>query len=105
MARERRQTREPAGEKEPKPRLTHRMAKLLEMPESALSGEPTVEFSGNGEAVVDGCKGVIEYGEGVIRLSTGRMILRFTGRNLQLRCMTAENAIITGYIQSLEFTS
>ena len=31
------------------------------------------------------------------------MVVRFTGRDLQIRCMTQESAVVTGFITSIEF--
>ena len=62
-----------------------------------------IQLISNREALVDGCKGVIEYNEDFIRLNLGNMTVRFTGRGLQLRSMSEESLIIHGFIQSLEY--
>ena len=62
-------------------------------------------MAGNRRAVVDGCHGIIEYGDDLIRLNTGSGILRFTGRNLSINCLTEDSAVVDGIILSLEFLS
>lgn len=52
---------------------------------------------------MEGCQGILEYGEDTVRLSTEGMVVRFTGRDLQIRCMTQESAVVTGFITSIEF--
>lgn len=62
-----------------------------------------IDFTGNQEALVEGCTGVIEYNDHIIRLNTDQFILKFTGRNLQVSCMTEESMIVKGFIVSLEY--
>ena len=64
-----------------------------------------MELSGNREAIVEGCKGVVEYDEGIIRLNLGKNIVRFTGTGLSIRTLTLEQAIITGNILSIDFSN
>ena len=90
----------PETEKEPG---KIRLASLLEMPVTSLSGMASLQLSGNREAVVEGCRGILEYGEQTVRLSAEGMVIRFTGRDLQIRCMTQESAVVTGFFTSIEF--
>ncbi len=83
----------------PKPRLNE----LLDIPATALSGVPQIELAGNREALVDGCQGVLEYNEAVIKLATGNMSIRFTGRDLQLKVLTHTSAVVVGFITGIEF--
>ncbi len=90
----------PPGEKQ-RPGL----GELLDIPGAARPGMMQMELSGNTEAVVDGCTGVLEYDENIIRLSGGKMTVRFMGRGLQIKALTHSSAIITGYLISIEFLS
>lgn len=78
---------------------------LFDIPRSAMPGGIQMEVSGNTEVVVDGCTGVLEYDETVIRLAGGKMNVKFTGRNLQIKVLTHDSAIIAGYILSIEFST
>lgn len=99
-----RQNRRSRREQEPpKESGKIRLASMLEMPATSLSGMASLQLSGNREAVVEGCQGILEYGEDTVRLSTEGMVIRFTGRDLQIRCMTQDSAVVTGFITSIEF--
>ena len=69
----------------------------------AVSTEAQIALSGNREALVDGCRGVLQYEDDVIRLSTGRRIVRFQGNELMIRTMQQDQLLITGTILSIDF--
>lgn len=85
--------------------IPEKFERVLELPVGALSGAVRMELSGNRRAVVDGCHGIIEYNDELIRLSTSSGIVRFTGRNLSISCLTDDNAVVEGVILSIEFLS
>ena len=80
-----------------------------------------MEVKGNHEVVLEGCRGVLEYDTdvggfggrpggfgketGVVRVRAGRMTLRFTGRCLVIRCLTADSLVVEGFITGIEFLS
>lgn len=76
---------------------------MLDIPPSALSGIPQIELAGNREAIIDGCQGVLEYDENIIKLTTGKMSVKFTGRGLQIKVLTHDSAVIEGFINNIEF--
>lgn len=76
---------------------------LLQMPQTPLAQLSQIELMSNREALVDGCKGVVEYNEDFIRLNLGSMMVRFCGRSLQLRSMSEQSVVIEGFIQSIDF--
>lgn len=80
-----------------------KIAQFLEMPEGSIHNISHIEVSGNSEAMVDGCQGVLQYDENIIRINTEKMIVKFTGKRLQIKCMTSDTAIITGVISGIEF--
>lgn len=79
------------------------LAKLLELPESTLAGGVHIELHGNREAIVEGCGGVLEYGEGIIRLVGSGMVVKFTGRELAIGGMDRSSTVVSGRILSIEF--
>lgn len=83
--------------------LIVKAAKALELPAEIFYGMAHMELSGNREIVIDGCKGVLEYDENVIRLNTGALSVRFLGHNLSIRSFTRDTAVVEGYISSIEF--
>ena len=62
-----------------------------------------VELLSDREAVVDGCRGILEYSECCIRLCTGAVTVRFTGEGLQMRNFGSLGAVVEGRIRSVEF--
>lgn len=66
-------------------------------------GGSHIELLGNREAVVEGCGGILEYDDDVVRVRAGRLIVRFTGRNLKIRCMTADSLVVEGFLCGMEF--
>lgn len=102
----RKRSRKPAGpgKKAPGGKKPFLLAKGLEEPAAAFLAPVRVELLGNRQAVVDGCKGIIEYSDSCIRLSTSRLILRFTGTGLEIRALTESSAIVEGTILSVEYS-
>jgi sporulation protein YqfC len=75
----------------------------LELPSGIFAGLAHLELSGNREAIIEGCKGVLEYDENLVRINTGKMIIRFLGRGLTIRNLTEDSAVIEGYITTIEY--
>ncbi len=67
--------------------------------------EPKIEILGNREIVIDGCKGVVEYGENIIKLSLGENILTLTGSELVINSFDSGIAVIIGQIGDISFIS
>lgn len=76
---------------------------LSEITEKVSRDVPYIEMLGGGEAVVDGCKGVLEYTEDTIALNAGACVLRFQGKNLTIRAYSESQTEIYGDISSVEF--
>jgi len=84
-------------------RVEQRVERALEMPPGAISGGAHMEFYGNRQVTVEGCRGVLEYDEDAVRLSTDTGIVRFTGRSLSLTCLSGDSAVISGFILTVAF--
>ncbi len=82
-----------------------RLDRALELPAGTLSGGAHIELNSNREAVVDGCKGIIDYGEESVRLNIGNGSVTFSGRGLMLKNLTDKEAILVGHIQRIDFDS
>ena len=52
---------------------------------------------------VEGCKGVLEYDEDMVKLNLGKMILQVRGRDLNIKGLTDDAAVLEGYFLSIEF--
>lgn len=62
-----------------------------------------MEFRGNREVVLEDCRGILEYDTDVIRVRVGKRVVRFTGRGLSIRCMTADSMVVEGFLTGMEF--
>ena len=98
---QKKQNREP----EAHGKLGASLARVLLLPESSLTGSVRIECNANSEAVVEGCGGILEYHDALIRLTAGKMVLRFTGRGLSIGGMSQGCAVVTGIIESIEFVT
>ena len=83
--------------------LRERIESRLELPVGVLTAAPRIELYGNRRAIVENCRRVLECTEERLCLRTAVGILRFTGEALCLHCRTAECAVVTGKLLSLEF--
>ena len=77
--------------------------RLCELP--PLTGAPCIELNGNREAVIEGCRGVLEYTTECIRINTAGMVLVLSGRELNLRCISDSALIVDGFLTGLEFST
>ena len=62
-----------------------------------------MEVNGNREVILEGSRGVVEYGENSIKINTGKYIISFQGRGLHIKCMTDCDIVIHGFITSIEY--
>lgn len=72
------------------------------MNEQAIIG-PRIELVGNRRVIIDGCDGIIDYGEDMVKARLGRLTVQINGRSLKLKVLTDTKAIVEGYISSLEY--
>lgn len=70
-----------------------------------FADEPKIEMLGNREMIVDGCKGVVEYNETLIKLSLGENVLSLSGDNLIIKSFDSSVAVISGQICDISFVS
>ncbi len=84
-------------------RIVDAISRSFDLPQDALGCYAHIEISGNSEVLVDGCQGVLEYGDCTIALNTGRLTVRICGGELTVVSMQNGQAIIKGVITSVEF--
>jgi sporulation protein YqfC len=53
--------------------------------------------------LVENHKGVLEYGETVMRISCGKMVIRIEGVGLELDAMSLDAVAVTGKIKSVTY--
>lgn len=81
------------------------MGEQADLPAQLLPGFSHVELFQNRQAVVEGVKGVLGYGESQIQLNIGAMVLTFQGADLCIRSFQAEQLILTGTIAEISFNA
>ena len=84
-------------------KLAKKIVSEIDAPVAAISGMSHIEISGGSEAVIQGCQGIIEYGDELIRLSLGRSSVLFRGKGLIMKSYSIEQIIIEGAFLSIEF--
>lgn len=79
------------------------LKKLPSLCKDIMVAAPFLQFNSNKEVTLDGCRGILEYQKEIIRVNTGKMVVAFKGRNLNIKCLTTSSVVIGGYITSVEF--
>ena len=80
----------------------NRINDMLEIPKEVYSNEPKLIITGFNEAIIENYKGILEYEDYYIRISTHIGCVNINGYNLKLEKMTEDNIKITGKIESLD---
>lgn len=89
--------------KKKQPKDGRGLASCLQVPAAVLPGLSHMEINGNREVVVDGCNGILEYDTEIVRIKTGKLIVKFCGRGLTIKCLTADSLVVEGFVTGIEF--
>lgn len=79
------------------------LAEILELPKDIMLDLPKITMVGNLQIYIENHKGILEYTNNRIRINTKDGVLRIIGKNLVLKNIIAEEIIIVGEINQLEF--
>lgn len=74
----------------------------FELPIGSLASTARIEIADNRRAWVEGCQGILEYDNTVIRLATGSGVVRFEGGDLSVTCLNDAAAVVAGLIARVE---
>ena len=74
----------------------------LDLPGEQLPGEVLVEILGKNRVLIERHRGVREYSPDRIGVNVRYGVVQISGSGLQLRCMTRDQLVITGCIESVE---
>lgn len=80
----------------------NKIDKMLDLPKEIYSNIPKISILGFDEMVIENYKGILEYEEFFVRISTYIGIVNINGYNLKLENMTDEDIKVTGKIESFE---
>lgn len=94
--------------REKKPRqslisLGERLARMFELPPDMLGNKPKVTAVGRGEVLIENFKGIMDFGDGMVRINTGNGVIRITGSSITIREITSEAIIIGGKISNIDY--
>lgn len=84
--------------------ITKKFTEEMQLPDSAVTDSFRIEFRGNTDVVIEGCKGIIEYEESCIALNLGKNIVRFCGADLEINSFSEEQAILKGTVVVMEYS-
>jgi sporulation protein YqfC len=80
-----------------------RFSSLISAPVKAAAAEVYLEVTNNREVKIEGLKRILKYEKNSIRIAVKNMSILFCGRNLSIKCLTADSLIVEGFITGIEF--
>ena len=85
------------------------MADNIKMQSDALKNSVSklgvrTEICGNRSVTVDGCAGVIDYTDEILRLNAGRMEIAVSGKDLRIAAFTEDSVVVEGLINSVNYS-
>ena len=82
-----------------------KVSKFLEIPREVISNIPKITITGFDEVFIENFKGILEYEDFFVRISTSLGNININGFNLKLNQMTDNDIFVTGKIENLDFES
>lgn len=82
-----------------------KLDEILEIPIELSTNTPKVTVVGFEKILIENYKGILEYQEYFVRLSTYIGIININGFGLNLEEMTKDDLLVTGKIDSIDFES
>ena len=83
--------------------IQSRLNRLLEIPQEISTNLPKITVIGFKQILIENYKGILEYQDFYIRISTYIGILNINGNKLYLEEMTTDDLMVTGNIESIDF--
>lgn len=84
-------------------RKLNKINEFLEIPREIISKVPKITVVGFDEILIENFKGILEYEEFFVRISTHIGNVNINGFNLKLSQMTEDDVLVSGRIESLDF--
>ncbi len=83
--------------------VKEKMAKMLEIPSEVVSDRPRITTVGKREVFVENYKGILEFSNEIVRISSNYGIITIIGKNMKIREITSEDIIIYGSIENIDY--
>lgn len=80
----------------------NKIDKFLELPKEVCSNVPKIIITGFDEMIIENFKGILEYEEFFVRISTYIGLVSINGYGLSLENMTDDDIKVKGKIESIE---
>ena len=77
--------------------------RLLDIPKEISSEEPKIIINGFNEMIIENYKGILEYQDFFVRISTYIGVININGYELKLSEMTADDLMVSGKIEGIDF--
>lgn len=77
--------------------------KLFGFSELSSAAGASLQLDFNRQATVDGCRGIIDYYENLIKLKVSGGVVVFSGRGLSISSLGDSYVVIEGNIDTIEF--
>ena len=84
-------------------KAAEQLSSAFEIMPGTLSSGCAIQMSSNREVLIDGCRGLLEYGDEKIRVNVGNGVVQLVGRGLEIESLSYKAVVISGYILSVEF--
>lgn len=88
------------------PSISERIAAAARGIETAggyMVGAPRVEIISNQRVLIENHKGILEYGNTLMRINCGRIVVKITGQQLELKALSVSELAIQGNIVTVEY--
>lgn len=86
-----------------KKRISERAADAWGVPKDVIMNIPRLTISGDKEIYIENHKGILEYTDTEIRISTAMGIVRVCGKNLVIDRIRLEDIAISGCFSRVEY--
>lgn len=84
-------------------RKARKLDEILEIPEELSTNNPKITIVGFEKILIENYRGILEYQDYFVRLSTYIGNVNINGFNLKLEEMTTDDLLVTGKIDSIDF--
>lgn len=78
------------------------MAARLDLPAEAVSAAPRITISGGDRVLIEGHRGLLEYGEDRIAAAGVNCTILIKGEALRMRAMSGRELVVTGRLWAVE---
>ncbi len=83
--------------------LRKNMTEALELPKEIMLNLPLISLVGKEEMTIENYKGILEYGEEMVRIVTAAGVVCIQGRGLCLKELSAVCMVVTGMVENISF--